>query len=72
MSCFWKQFGVPSLIIAASTGCGTSKPGSSPVMVEAEHTHYHVHAVDASHDHSHADGMAGGHEHAHTHEPAED
>ena len=37
-------------------------------MVEAQHTHYHVHAVDASHEHAHSGHDAlGGHTHSHQH-----
>jgi hypothetical protein len=49
-------------------GCGGRDQAlSPPIMVESEHSHYHVHAVDASHEHAHANGDVGGHEHSHEH-----
>ena len=54
------------LLTVALYGCGESD-SSAPIMVEAKHTHYHVHAVDASHEHTHGDGAVGGHAHSHQH-----
>jgi hypothetical protein len=48
-------------------GCGRTGDSSHPVMTEAQHTHYHVHAVDASHEHSHPGDDLGGHTHTHQH-----
>jgi hypothetical protein len=56
-----------SVLALVASGCGDGTASSRGIMTEADHSHYHVHAVDASHDHSHADGAVGGHEHAHQH-----
>lgn len=45
-------------------GCGGPDP-NEPLMNEAVHSHYHVHAADASHGHAH--DAFGGHTHSHTH-----
>jgi hypothetical protein len=58
---------VLSMLAVVASGCGDNSASSRSIMTEADHSHYHVHAVDASHDHSHADGAVGGHEHAHQH-----
>jgi hypothetical protein len=55
------------LLVIMATGCG-GEDSAGPIMTEAEHRHYHVHAVDASHEHAHGeDGALGGHEHSHQH-----
>jgi hypothetical protein len=56
--------GVLALVIS---GCSDSDKTLSPgVMGQAEHSHYHVHAVDAAHEHTHPDQL-GGHSHSHKH-----
>lgn len=56
-------------IIAAGglMGCSpaTSDTAEVPVMNQARHTHYHVHAPGVDHGHAHADFVAGGHTHEH-------
>jgi hypothetical protein len=73
MSRISRYFLMAAVMAVIGNGCGTSKPVTSPVMVEAKHSHYHVHAADVAHDHTHAGGAAvGGHAHVHSHEPAEE
>jgi hypothetical protein len=55
-----------SLFALAGSGCGGAD-SSAPIMVESEHSHYHVHAVDASHEHTHEDAPLGAHTHSHQH-----
>jgi hypothetical protein len=59
---------VVGFLALVAGGCGSSENSSAPsVMVEAQHTHYHVHAPDASHEHSHVGDALGGHTHSHQH-----
>src|SRR5688500_10371781 len=55
------------LLILFATGCGSSDATTRPIMTEAQHSHYHVHAPDVKHDHTHPEGVVGGHSHAHQH-----
>ena len=63
----------PTLVIGfiafAISGCdGSSSSLSQAIMTDAQHSHYHVHAVDASHEHTHSDNAEfGGHVHSHQH-----
>jgi hypothetical protein len=47
------------------SGCRGSTEAESPVMVERQHAHYHVHGTDVAHGHNHDDFSAGGHTHEH-------
>lgn len=57
------------LLLCGSGGCDDADQVLSPaIMIEAKHSHYHVHAADASHEHIHADpSKLGGHDHSHQH-----
>ena len=58
---------IVGLLTLAVCGCsrGTNETLEPGMMNEAEHTHYHVHAVDATHEHTHS--ALGGHTHTHKH-----
>lgn len=60
---------VVGVLTLAVGGCGGSGDAAShAMMTEAQHSHYHVHAVDAAHEHTHPDDVAlGGHVHSHQH-----
>jgi hypothetical protein len=61
---------VTGLMALLAMGCGGES--SAPIMVESDHSHYHVHGVDASHEHSHGDDTVGGHAHSHRHSEKRD
>lgn len=62
------RMSVIGVLTLAVGGCGGSDTSSEAIMVEALHSHYHVHAVDAAHEHTHpGNSVFGGHEHSHQH-----
>ncbi|QEG33960.1 hypothetical protein Pr1d_12310 [Bythopirellula goksoeyrii] len=41
---------------------------NSPMMVDGDHTHYHVHAAEIKHDHTHDPTESTAHTHEHLHD----
>lgn len=59
------------LLLAMCLGCSSEEPladENPAVMVEGDHSHYHVHGPGIEHDHTHDPEFVGGHEHQHSHE----
>ena len=67
MSLLKKLFVLAIMVLA---GCSQQAPQAEDncaLMVEGDHTHYHVHGAEIAHDHSHESMKSLGHTHKHLH-----
>ncbi len=59
-----------AVLVGALAGCAAEEE-NSPLLIEREHAHYHVHAAQVEHDHAHESSKSAGHTHEHAHQSQE-
>ena len=63
-----RRMALAALLCSVASCSETLIPHRTGALDQAQHTHYHVHAVDVSHEHIHGGSDTGGHAHDHVHD----